>query len=308
MILNKINFILFLCKQIKFNRRSNLERFIFNDFFFLNVFYFLDLNNKFSKIVNYSSNNSILTLSKSDFLEKKKINIFLLFNFFESLNVSFKNNFYSYSNYSIKNINIYFNLFFNSYSNDNYFKLQQNQNKFLASLSNFFLRKFIEQFSNKKCYIVFNSYDIVFLEINSMYISLYKRLKKIQMFNRSGNFLKELLEIVILVLYSKDLRLLNNWIVKVSERMHFKLHKKFFYLIKMVFYKYFFLYFKYFGCLGFFLKVKGKIGLGGNSKKRNIIKIGKFSLTSKKLKIKFEQGQIRSYSGTLGIEFLLSYV
>jgi hypothetical protein len=60
--------------------------------------------------------------------------------------------------------------------------------------------------------------------------------------------------------------------------------------------------------MGFFFKVKGKIGLGGNSKKkRNIVKFGKYSLTQKSLKISYNQGVIRTYSGTLGFEIILAY-
>ena len=302
MIFNKLVFIILLLntqkKIIKLNR-SFLSFFFFNyfKFFFLKKFYQL----------NYALNNSLSVNKQLDNFINKYNNVSWIYvlDILNNLKSNTNIKFYP-SNYYLRNIFIYLNLFSLYKDNSLYTK---NTNKMVVGLNNFFLKKFIEVFFNKKCFLKFNQYDVQLLDTNNIYLSLYKRLKKFQMFGKSGTLLREFLEISLILIYTKDLRLFKNWVIKVSENMHFKLHRKFFYVFKIVFQRYFLLYFKYFGCLGFYFKVKGKIGLGGNSKKkRNIIKIGKFSLTSKKLKIKYDQGQIRTYSGTLGVEFLISYL
>jgi ribosomal protein S3 len=79
--------------------------------------------------------------------------------------------------------------------------------------------------------------------------------------------------------------------------------------LKVIIIKYFKWYFKYFKCSGFCLKISGKIGLGGSSKTRNFwIKVGKFSLSSKCLKILHTSGNIRTNSGILGLGVILSYI
>lgn len=63
-----------------------------------------------------------------------------------------------------------------------------------------------------------------------------------------------------------------------------------------------------FRCLGFYFKIKGKVGVGGNSKKRKyIIKVGLNTLTSKKVKFNFNKGIVRTSVGVLGFRQLLYY-
>lgn len=68
------------------------------------------------------------------------------------------------------------------------------------------------------------------------------------------------------------------------------------------------IYFKFFNCLGFFLKIKGKISVGGNSKKRRYsIKVGKNSLSRKNIKFNYLKGLVRTPVGVLGFKVLLHY-
>ena len=303
MKLSKLIFILLLLNMQNQKKKSN---YFFFNYFFFNYFKFFFLKKVYIFNVNNIFNLYLKNKESDYFLNNFNFssNWFYVLNFLNTHNNSLLK-FYP-SNYYLNNIYIYFNLFFNLKNKSIH---SNNFNKICINLNNFFLRKFIEIFFNKKCFLKFNKYDLSTLDMNVIYLNLYKRLKKMQIFNKSKSLLKEFLEISLLLVYTKDLRLFKNWVIKVSENMHFKLHRKFFYIFKIVFQKYFLLYGKDFGCLGFYFKVKGKIGLGGNSKKkRNIIKIGKFSLTTKKLKIKYDQGQIRTYSGTLGVEFLISYI
>jgi hypothetical protein len=56
------------------------------------------------------------------------------------------------------------------------------------------------------------------------------------------------------------------------------------------------------------LKVRGKIGVGGNSKKKKyLIKLGKHSLTNKKLLFSVYRGKIRTLVGVMGFTISLFY-
>lgn len=173
----------------------------------------------------------------------------------------------------------------------------------------FFLKKFLEGMICNRIFLTFVRNDIDFILSNQYYLMFIKRVKKLQIFNKDINLVRELVEVLVITMYTYDITCFKNWLVKVAEKIHFKLHKRLFYIIKIIISKYFSLYFKYFGCLGFCLRVQGKIGLGGSSKTRSFwIKSGQFSLTRKSLKIAYTSGHIRTYSGILGIEAIISYV
>lgn len=173
----------------------------------------------------------------------------------------------------------------------------------------FFLKKFLEGMICNRIFLTFVRNDIDFILSNQYYLMFIKRVKKLQIFNKDINLVRELVEVLVITMYTYDVTCFKNWLIKVAEKIHFKLHKRLFYIIKIIISKYFNLYFKYFGCLGFCLRVQGKIGLGGSSKTRSFwIKSGQFSLTRKSLKIAYTSGHIRTYSGILGIEAIISYV
>lgn len=59
---------------------------------------------------------------------------------------------------------------------------------------------------------------------------------------------------------------------------------------------------------GFFFKIKGKISVTGNAKKRNsIIRFGSINLSSKSAKLDYEEGEIKTKVGVLGYKMFLSY-
>jgi hypothetical protein len=54
--------------------------------------------------------------------------------------------------------------------------------------------------------------------------------------------------------------------------------------------------------------VKGKIGVGGNSKKRRYaVKIGVNTITTKNIKFSFNRGVIKTSAGALGFKCMLHY-
>ena len=109
-------------------------------------------------------------------------------------------------------------------------------------------------------------------------------------------------------LYNKDIILLKNTIKGILEKLHFKKHKKFLYNLRVLLKSIAYIFFYKFKCLGLYIKIKGKIGVGGNSKKRTFIfKLGSFSFTKKSQKLTYTKDSIRTYSGVLGFESYLTY-
>jgi len=72
--------------------------------------------------------------------------------------------------------------------------------------------------------------------------------------------------------------------------------------------KYINIYFNFFNVLGLLLQIKGKIGLGGNSKKKRFkLLSGKLKLNNKYLKLSYDSTNCRTDSGSLGIKYLITY-
>jgi len=78
--------------------------------------------------------------------------------------------------------------------------------------------------------------------------------------------------------------------------------------LKFVFLKFFKKILNLVGCLGFFFDIRGKVGVSGNAKKRHFsFFYGKYSLSSKKLKLNYFQKQFKTNTGTLGLTFFLTF-
>lgn len=118
----------------------------------------------------------------------------------------------------------------------------------------------------------------------------------------------EFLEVFFLCLKVKDLSALATYVKTLFERIQIKFHKIF--LRKLdLFLTFFFnkLRFK-FGVKGFFMDIRGKVSVVGNSKKRHVcIKKGYLSKTKKELRFFFMKNQINTTTGVLGASYLLSY-
>lgn len=273
---------------------------------------FFDLNFNITYVIlNWTNNKTFLTSTNVynlvNYTKFLNLNIFNMLWLFNNSNIKDKFNF---SNYSLFLLKQYVNNFNN---NSSIIKINDvSDSKVLVKkfvFFEFFLKKFLEKIIQKRILLSFVRSDLDFILNNSYYLMFVKRIKKLQIFNKDSYLVRELIEVLVIAMYTSDVICFKNWLIKAAEKMHFKLHKRFFYIIKIIISKYFNLYFKYFGCLGFCLRVQGKIGLGGSSKTRSFwIKSGQFSLTQKKLKLCYTSGHIRTYSGILGVEIILSYV
>jgi hypothetical protein len=249
----------FLKKFVYFNLVSTQKLFFYDiiKHSCIYLYYTIALNN---------NTKNTLSIIQDDILNKH-----LSKNYFNILclcqNLYKKN--YIYSNYNLLLLKQYINNF-NSFESVTMTSISDSKiivKKF--GFFEFFLKKFLEETIQSKILLTFTRNDIDFLLNNQYYLMFVKRIKKLQIFNKDINLVRELIEVLVVTMYTYDVACFKNWLIKVAEKIHFKLHKRLFYIIKIIISKYFNLYFKYFGCLGFCLRVQGKIGLGGSSKTRS---------------------------------------
>ena len=109
------------------------------------------------------------------------------------------------------------------------------------------------------------------------------------------------INIIYYALLLKDSSLFLNYSVFFFESNRIKSHKKIFFLIKSLILR-FSLFFRRLGVKGFFLDLKGKIGLTGNAKKKRLFfRCRRHSLTRKWLRVSFNNSIVRTTTGVLGI-------
>ena len=90
--------------------------------------------------------------------------------------------------------------------------------------------------------------------------------------------------------------------------INLKNHKKFLTLLQSLISDYSILYLDFLKIKGFFFKIKGKIALTGNAKKKQIkFRIGKVYLSNKYTKIISEKNLSKTDYGVLGFTMILSY-
>ena len=92
------------------------------------------------------------------------------------------------------------------------------------------------------------------------------------------------------------------------ESLNFKNHKKFLTFFNNFLNKYSGLFIDVLQIKGFFFDIRGKVGVTGSSKKRHFcFKFGSLNKSSKKTKINFNQNLVRTYSGVMGLTYILNY-
>lgn len=173
----------------------------------------------------------------------------------------------------------------------------------------YFLSKYFSTKIKKNIFLKLDTKNFFFLESNkylNWVVNLMKRSNSLFFLNQKN--LKKILEVFLLTMYNKDTKFFSNWIKSTMENLYYKNHKKFLMFLKNII----FFLFKY---LNVFLNIKGlkfllkgKIALGGNSKKKKFdLKIGQFSLTKKNSFINFNKDFIKTVSGTLGFSFFIFF-
>ncbi len=177
---------------------------------------------------------------------------------------------------------------------------------------NFFFHYFFLKYLEKK---LFTKINIIVNNLAKLKTKYLKKKKVIKFLKKKckglGNFFFFFKKVVLLflsVFLYCDATLFVNWLVQFLETNEIKKHKI---ALKFVafFLSFLFLRFEFnLKIKGFYLRIKGKIGLGGASKKKKFtLKKKKFTLINFINKINYSKSDVRTKSGTLGIVFFLVF-
>lgn len=179
-----------------------------------------------------------------------------------------------------------------------------------TSIIDVLLKKYIESTTDSKVSINFDKYGIVFFARKNLFIrALRRKLRRIKkMLRYSKISLRSFIRISLIFFCTKDIDIFARLLLKIMNGMHYKNHRRFLYYLKLFITKSMFYYFEILKFEGFFFYLSGKISGGGNSKKKNyVVKCGKYSLTTKMLRLKYKKGLIHTKTGVLGYKFIISY-
>lgn len=247
-------------------------------------------------------------LKKLLFFKNNYVNSLFFYNI-----INYKKNYKKFTNNLISNYNpysvfFYYNQFVknvNINSDKYYTNFYQNNLYFIR----FFIFKYLNTFlKNKNLFLSLQKDNIKIIEKSILYKTLIKKTRRLGFLKEISFKIKSFINLVLICLYNKDIILLKNTVKGILEKLHFKKHKKFLYNLRVLLKSIAYIFFYKFKCLGLYIKVKGKIGVGGNSKKRIFIfKLGSFSFTKKSQKLTYAKDSIRTYSGVLGFESYLTY-
>lgn len=283
----------------------------------------------FKKLKSYygTQPDSILVKSSlvfnNDILFKK----FLLLNFFLNNSIFLKAFFFTkFFNNSLR-INFFLKkLSFTRIEISNLVPLPCFNTKFTKTLvlfkSNLFLKenilpwtyntiiRFMEFCSGKKS--ILQVYPFMNQAIDLDYVILYKRwLPRFFAFERRlGHrfFLEEAFHIMHMSFNLHDIKLISTWLKAIITRISFWKTRFIFRFLKYIFNNYFIFLFSKIGVKGFKVKLKGKISVAGNSRKRSILyRVGKTSHATCDLKVLHNFSTIVTFTGVLGFQVWIFY-
>lgn len=171
-----------------------------------------------------------------------------------------------------------------------------------------FITKYLEFLCGARVCLRLKNFRLNLNIFNNLLDWLARRMSiKLKQFNRFF-FYKEFLEILILSLWKKDIKFFELWLIRFLEKIHFKYHKNFFFLLKLFFKDFFKKFQQIFLLKGLKFDIRGKVSVSGNAKKRSyLVTYGKYSVSTKFNKISFTKNIVRTSTGVLGIELLLVY-
>jgi hypothetical protein len=144
------------------------------------------------------------------------------------------------------------------------------------------------------------------------YVSLYKRWTfRLSYYERRlGHrfFLEEALHIIHIGFTLKDAKIITIWLKAIIQRISFWKTRFIFRFIKYLFNNYFIYLFSFLGVKGLKLKLKGKISVAGNSRKRAILyRVGKTTHSTVNLKVLHQISLITTFTGVMGLQLWLFY-
>ena len=170
--------------------------------------------------------------------------------------------------------------------------------------------RFIEFCSSKK--VLLQLYSFMNQSINLEYITLYKRwIPRLSYYERRlGHrfFLEEALHILHIGFTLKDIKLVSSWLKAIIKRISFWKTRFIFRFIKYLFNNYFAFILKFLGVKGFKVKLKGKISVAGNSRKRSILyRVGKTSHSTIDVKVIHDLSLVNTFTGVMGLQTWMFY-
>ncbi len=204
------------------------------------------------------------------------------------------NNFYSYLLLSV-NRNSSFYVTVKDTSSSAYFYMK-------------YLLAYIESLFRIKSCIGFYSYSsFTFLTTTVQKLLGFYVFPVLKKFHRKF-FVNDFISVLSIMFVQRNCLVFVRWLIRFIEKIHIRLHKKFFFLLNLYFRRIHSLNSPYLNYKGFKLTLRGKISSAGNSKKK-IFKFshGTCSLTKKNHKINYCHKIIRTYTGALGLKVFLFY-
>ena len=121
-------------------------------------------------------------------------------------------------------------------------------------------------------------------------------------------FLEEALHIIHLSFYYKDSKLFSSWLKAIILRISFWKTRSIFRFLKYLMINHFYYVFNELGIKGLKIKLKGKISVAGNSRKRSILyRVGKTSYSQVSLRVSHHKTTINTFTGVMGFQVWLFY-
>ncbi len=166
----------------------------------------------------------------------------------------------------------------------------------------------LESFLKKRVYLKINSKTRIPKREFHNLVFIFQKHRNFQTKVGRGFFFFEMLEIIWLSFYNKDLNYLIDWFIKTMNRIPFKQHKKLLSVFKFIITKYFSVFSNTGDVRGFFFDIRGKVGVSGNAKKRHFsFYNGMYSKTTKNSRFDYQHDIIRTSTGALGVTMILYY-
>ena len=170
--------------------------------------------------------------------------------------------------------------------------------------------RFVENVSGKK--VLFQFYTFMAREVPKSDIVRYKFwMPRMAYYERKlGHrfFLEEAVHILHLGFALRDPTLIANWLKSMILRISFWRTRSIFRFLKYLLNNYFLHIFKDLGVKGLKLKLKGKISVAGNARKRAILfRVGKTSHSSVSLRALHDMQTINTFTGVMGFQVWLFY-
>ena len=120
---------------------------------------------------------------------------------------------------------------------------------------------------------------------------------------RSSIFLEEAFHIIHMSFNLHDIKMISTWLKAIIKRISFWKTRFIFRFLKYIFNNYLVFIFAKIGIKGFKVKLKGKISVAGNSRKRTILyRVGKTSHATCSLKVIHNFSTIVTFTGVLGFQ------